>query len=216
MLEQEREEQATDNRPRLAEFDDESPEFATSAAQFADDTVDEYDDGDDDDSAVQQSVNYEPVVERNYVFERDETADDVREREPSVNEADESIRCEHEYEHDLPPDRLADTPEVPVRGDEPVPGDLHVDANASQIVPDLTADGTVPVMGTQFEQVDPVLLGEPRTPSGSDSASPATGVPPRPVERIPVDPAADAAYDQLVDRLVQFQQSQKRKWFKFW
>ncbi len=74
----------------------------------------------------------------------------------------------------------------------------------------------MPVMGTQFEQVDPVLLGEPRTPAGADSESTAAGVPPRPVERIPVDPAADAAYDQLVDRLVQFQQSQKRKWFKFW
>jgi chromosome segregation ATPase len=220
MLEQEREEQATDNRPRLAEFDDESPAFATNAAQFAADTVDEYDDSDDD-NAVQQSVNYEPVAEQNYVFERDETIDEVREHEPSLDEADESIRCEHEYEHDLPPDRHADTPEEPalgdelVRGDEPVPG-LAVEANASQFVSDPSVEGAVPVMGTQFEQVDPVLLGEPRTPAGADSESTAAGIPPRPVERIPVDPAADAAYDQLVDRLVQFQQSQKRKWFKFW
>jgi chromosome segregation ATPase len=165
MIESERDQQAADQRPRLAAFDDDVPAFASIAADFADDTVDEADD--DDEDAVQHSLDYEPVAELNYPFERDETA--------------------------------AELPEAPESFDS-----------------EAIAEGTVSDMGQQFEQVDPVLLGEPRTPANPETADDGSDVPPRPVERIPVDPAADAAYDQLVDRLVQFQQSQKRKWFKFW
>lgn len=165
MFESERDQQAANQRPRLAAFDDDAPAFASIAADFADDSVDEADA--DDEDAVQHSLDYEPVAELNYPFERDETAAEL----PEANESFDS---------------------------------------------EAIAEGTVSDMGQQFEQVDPVLLGEPRTPANPETADDGSNAPPRPVERIPVDPAADAAYDQLVDRLVQFQQSQKRKWFKFW
>ncbi len=74
----------------------------------------------------------------------------------------------------------------------------------------------VPVMGQQFENVDPVLLGEPH-PSASAAAAATLAEPKKAApERIPVDPAADEAYEELVDRLVQFNYSKKKRWYKFW
>jgi hypothetical protein len=72
----------------------------------------------------------------------------------------------------------------------------------------------VPVMGQQFENVDPVLLGEPK-PSASAAATLAEPRKAAP-ERVPVDPVADEVYEELVDRLVQFNYSKNKRWYKFW
>jgi hypothetical protein len=75
----------------------------------------------------------------------------------------------------------------------------------------------VPVMGEQFENVDPVLLGEPKqTPSATAATFTVAADKKVAPERIPVDPAADEAYEELVDRLVQFNYSKKKRWYKFW
>ncbi len=74
-----------------------------------------------------------------------------------------------------------------------------------------------PVMGEQFEHVDPVLLGEPKQKQSAASAASTVAEEKRIApERVPVDPAADEAYEELVDRLVQFNYSKKKRWFKFW
>lgn len=75
--------------------------------------------------------------------------------------------------------------------------------------------GTVdePVMGQSFEHVDPVLLGEP---SLSAATARDAGDPRAAYDPMPVDPAADEAYEKLVDRLVQFNYSKKKPWYKFW
>ncbi len=65
------------------------------------------------------------------------------------------------------------------------------------------------VMGQQFENVDPLLLGEE---NGTGKGSKKKQI----QERVPVDPAADEAYEELVDRLVQFNYSNRKKWFQFW
>ena len=70
------------------------------------------------------------------------------------------------------------------------------------------------VLGGQFEHVNPALLGEEGRPSRSRANAAGT---PAPVDtRVPVDPVADQAYDELVDRLVQFNYSKKKKWYAFW
>ena len=74
-----------------------------------------------------------------------------------------------------------------------------------------------PVMGEQFEHVDPVLLGEPKQKQSAASAASTVAEEKKIApERVPVDPAADEAYEELVDRLVQFNYSKKKRWYKFW
>ena len=71
-------------------------------------------------------------------------------------------------------------------------------------------------MGQQFENVDPVLLGEPKAAAASGAADSLAAARKAAAERIPIDPVADEAYEELVDRLVQFNYSKKKRWYKFW
>ena len=97
------------------------------------------------------------------------------------------------------------------RAAEPAPATEEVAEPAS-----IATSPAAAIMGQQFENVDPVLLGEPRA-SASAGTNPPAAEAQRPVaERIPIDPVADEAYEELVDRLVQFNYSKKKQWYKFW
>lgn len=185
IIERERDRYAVDQRPHLAEIDDD-PVDASGVGEPSSAFACAYDD------AIA------------YVVSNDQ------DREA------ESIQCEHEFEQatteaidDARPAAVADQIKQPEL-EEPV-----VAASAAQPDPTAESINVSSDMGQQFEHVDPVLLGEYRS-AAAEASRQTNGEPPRPVERIPVDPAADAAYDDLVDRLVQFQRSQKRKWYKLW
>ncbi len=88
----------------------------------------------------------------------------------------------------------------------PAEADTEEEADAQAEPP------ATPVMGQQFEDVDPVLLGEEKPEAASSGSARRHPLP----EPVPADPAADEAYEELVDRLVRFNHSQKKKWYQFW